>query len=386
MILEDVKLSHARRSEAKSPYFFRCRISKISTDNGFIQTPVRATTRTELIARSNVPIFKSIPIQIAIDFRQLDDLQVSEIMNNGKPAYDLLKLTKQFNDITKKAKLRFSVFQPSNSRLSNMSSEEKMKFADFQAEFYQRKLGTRLVTYPFLDLPISEYKSFIDERYDNQNEISVIHTLDMRKERRYLQEILDHLISKGYPLIVNLIYKNWQRTIPQHDLINSYFDNEKVAFFASQVEREEPESHSSNIHSVAFGGGFDLVSLLQVRGHSDKTQDLSLNKIRFFDPDSLGIDDIETILHSQNRDILKELRISETDLDFKYIRNMLSGFRGALIHPIKHRILYFLARCHEAVLSPIIFDLKRSMIENGEIAEHIVETKLRNAPMIQRRH
>lgn len=41
MILEDVKLQHTSESDPKSPYYFRNRIVKVTTDNGIFYTPAR---------------------------------------------------------------------------------------------------------------------------------------------------------------------------------------------------------------------------------------------------------------------------------------------------------------------------------------------------------
>ena len=85
---------------------------------------------------------------------------------------------------------------------------------------------------------------------------------------------------------------------------------------ACQVEREEHKSHSSNLHWVAFGAGLDLVSLMQVRGHSSIPK-LELNRIRFFDPTSLRIDDIENTINSR-RKITEELGLLPGDIDYGY--------------------------------------------------------------------
>jgi hypothetical protein len=152
---------------------------------------------------------------------------------------------------------------------------------------------------------------------------------------------------------------------------------------ACQVEREEPQSHSSNLHSVAFGAGLDLVSLMQVRGHSS-TPKLELNRIRFFDPTSLRIDDIENTINSR-RKITEELGLLPGDIDYGYLEKILKGHRGALVHPDKFDILYYLARTHEAILSPTIFDKKRQLIRDNEIGEYIETTSLREAPLIHTR-
>jgi hypothetical protein len=293
MALEDVRLVGVEQNGEKSPYYYRSRILSIATDKGTFSTPARVTTRSEYAARSGVPLSRTVPLQLGVNFRELSTSQVSGLMNERNSAEKMLGITKQFYDITRRAALKISVFQPSSSTLEQMSPAEKVRFADEQADFLQLRLGQDIITFPFLNLPISDYKEFINSRYGKDNDISTIFMLDMRIDRHQLKEILDFLILKEQPMIIGLIYREWEKTIPQHALITSYFDNERVAFFACQVSREEPESHSSNLHSIAFGGGFDLVSLMQVRGYSNN-QKLDLNKIRFLNPENLGIANIET--------------------------------------------------------------------------------------------
>lgn len=385
MIIENVKLRDLDRSETDKPPYYRSRIVDITTDKGTFSTPARPNTRTEYVARSETPLSECLPLDLAVDFRDLNDELVTGLLDDPKIGNELVALTNQFNDITRRTKFRFSVFQPSKTLLGNMEPKNRIKFADMQANYLQIKLGSNLVTYPFLNLPSNEYKEFIKSRYQNNSEFSTIFTLDLAMEPKHLQEILNYLINVGDPIIINIIYRDWQKTIPQHEIINSYFDREQVAFFACQVPREDLISHTSNLHAVAFGSGFDLVALNQSRGYSDN-EDLDLSKIKFFDPITLGINNIEDTLLDESRNVANEFQFTEDNFrDLAYVQKILTGFQGAKVHLLKYQILYYLARVHEAMTSPRIFDESRSRIKSKEILSYIEETNLRNVPLIKNR-
>lgn len=385
MRIEDVTVKARDQSGENSMLYYRSRVVEITTDKGTFTTPSRVVARTEYLARSGIPLYKNLPLDLAVDFRPLDNAQVDGLMNEGERAKKIVLLTKQFNDITANAIFRISIFQPSRKLLTAMSTPEKIRFADTQAEYLQIRLGTDLVTYPYLQLPISDYKSFIDSHTSTNGEFSTIFTLDMKMNMKDMKEVIDHIISKNQPTIIALIYEDWAETIPQHTLISSYFNQDKVAFFACQVEREQPESHTSNMHSVTFGGGFDLVALKQVRGYK-KNPVLDLNKIRFFDPQTLSINNIESTLENPNRNIVNELSLQDDNArDYNYLGMILRGYRGALVHPKKFQVLYYLGRVHEALTSYTVFRNNRERIEHTRMLEHINETNLRLAPIIRRR-
>jgi hypothetical protein len=381
MILEDVKLVDIEQNYNNSIYF-RSRIVKITTDQGSFLTPKKVVTRSEHIARSNVPLSKHLPLDTAIDFRLLENSSVQDILNNSNSSEKLLKLTKQFNNITNRAIFRLSIFQPPLNTLSSLINETKLRFANMQAEYFQEKLDNEIITFPFLNLGLSDYKEFINEKYNQKKDNSLIFVLDLQLEKKYLQALLEHLIFKEQPLIIILIYKDWQKAIPQYDLVHSYFEKEHVAFFMVQVEREDQISHTSNLHSLTFGGGFDLVSLMQSRGYSSNEK-LDLNKVRFFDPASLSINNIENILINSNRNIMEEFNLPKDNYnDYFYIKKILNGYRGALINKKKFEILYALARTHETITSYDIFEKSKEKIKMKELNEYIKLTDLKNAPII----
>ena len=383
MILEDVKLREQDQDDEKTPYYYRTRIVDITTDKGTFSTPTRVIARSEYLARSNLPLAKPLPTDLAIDFRNLSEKQTKGLLTEGKVAEKILRVTQQFNDISRRAIFRISVFQPPKTILGDWSSKQKIEFADTQANYLQKKLGTNLITFPYLALPTSEYIQFINARYRRDQDLSTIFTLDLSMDYNSLKEILEHLKAKKDPMIIALIYEEWQKTIPQHNLIASYFDNEKMAFFACQVEREELDSHTSNLHAVACGGGFDLVSLIQKRGYSDN-KNLDMTKINIYDPNTLSINNIEAVANDPSRDLVEEFDLNSYDYnDQPYLSSIVKGYKGAGIHPKKYQILYYLAKVHEAVTSPPRFDKERKMIKSKEFLQHISDTKLKEVPMIR---
>lgn len=387
MILEDVTLKEVDQNiEGDPAHYFRSRAIEITTDKGKFVTPIRVTTRSEYVARDGVPICKLLPLDLAVDFKEIDDAHTRGLMNEGKVGEKVLGLTRQFNDVTENAIFRASIFQPPFNILEEMSSDEKTRFADLQAEFLQLRLGTNLLTYPYLQLPVSEYLQFIDARYRRNEAMSTIFTLDMSMPYDDLKAVIDHIVSKKEPAIIALIYREWEKTIPQHSLISSYYRQEKLAFLACQVDRIEPETNTSNLHSVAFSGGFDMVCLGQRRGFGKADQKLDLNKIKFFNPTSLAIDNIDSTLRTPNRNIIRELDLpADNQEEIDYLQLILRGYRGGARHPEKFKKLLYLAKVHEAITSPKIFEKAREYVINKNTQEYIDQTNLKLVPMIRKR-
>ena len=126
-----------------------------------------------------------------------------------------------------------------------------------------------------------------------------------------------------------------------------------------------------------------LVALHQSRGGGGD-KDLSLNKIKFFDPKTLEINTIDNVMRNPTRDVVKEFNFSPHNFrDEEYVSMILKGYEGAQHHDKKHEILYYLARTHEAMLSPKIFAQTREKIAANEMELYIKDTVLRNMPMLR---
>lgn len=382
MIIEDVKLID-RIDVPKSAPFHHSRVFRIITENGAVYTPHKTTNRLEYNARSGVPLLKKLPSEITSDFKLLDSKSIDGFLNDGKKATHLINIVKQFNDITRRSVLRISIFQPTNDVLAGWTKNEKIKFAEIQAEFLQSRLGSNLITYPFLDLGISDYIEFIDSHHIRDENQSTIFTFDMGMDPTNLKKILDYMQSKDEPMIIALIHRPWANTIPQHIILNSYFNNEKMVFFGCQIDRKDRDSNTSNPHAVAIGANFDIVALKQSHGFSTN-KDLILNKINFFSPNSLLVDNIENTLNDPSRDIIREFQIPvDNYLDLIHLHRIIKGYKGAEVHPKKYQILFYLARAHEAMTSTPIFTRTVERIVQKNIIQHINDTNLRSVPMIR---
>ncbi len=382
MIIEGVKLLDYVEHPKTRPFHY-CRSLEIITDKGSVSTPYKTTNRLEFVARSGVPLLKALPYNITSDFKLLDSNTINMFLNtDGKANKRLLGIVKQFNAITKSSKLRISIFQPMDGVLASWSIKQKINFADTQAEYFQSKLNSELITYPFLNLPMHDYLRFIDKRYDGNEMQSTIFTLDMGMNPAYLEQILEHLKYKREPMIIALIHRKWNIATRQHMIVNSYFDNPKMVFMACQVERTDDDTgYASNTHLTTIGSNFDIVALKQAYGFPIN-QKLELNRIKFFAPETLRVDNLDTTFQQQ-RDLISELDLSNADvLDLEHLPQVIKGRNGAKIHPKKYQILFYLARVHETITSAAVFSKEREMIHEGKIKEHILNTSLQNTPMI----
>lgn len=383
MIIEDIRLIGSLNEVPQVPPYHYDRMLEITTDMGKVTTKHKTTNRSEYNARDRIPLLKVLPSEITSDFKLLDERHIQAIMGGTKDSSRIVDIVSQFNDVTSRSLLRFSIFQPTVNVLSNWGNSEKIEFANRQAQYLQYGLGSNLITYPYLGLPVSDYLDFIDSKYRSDENQSNVFTLDLGMEPANLKKILDHLASKQQPTIIAIIHKPWRRTIAQHAIINSYFGNDKIAFFACQVERIEYESGTSNTHAVAVGSNFDIIALKQSRGFT-REQKLELNRVMFYSPESLRIDNLTTTFADPNRNLVTEFDVPTDDyLDLIHLNNIIQGVNGASVHPKKYQIVFYLSRTHEAYTSPNRFERLRQHIINRDVIQHIQSTNLRNVPMIR---
>ena len=289
MVIEDIRI-HPDFDFDVNKNSGKPRCMQVITDHDTIETPTRITTNSEILAKSEVPLSMSMPMDICIAFRPLEQHVMSSFSTNTNTiCSDLIKKTHQFNNLTTRSKLRMSFFQPVEIALDKMNKPQKLNFARIQAEYLQRRLGYDVITYPYLKLSSSDYIDFIDNNYKRTFDTTTVFTLDMKMDESSFKKVLSHLLQKDEPKIIALIYRDWDKTVAQHDFIASKYENHNTIFMACQIEREDKYTHINKLHEVAHNS-FDFVALKQnSRGGKSK---LDPNKIRLLDPTSKSMKNI----------------------------------------------------------------------------------------------
>lgn len=385
MRLRDVKLKNPDQNDDNSPYYYRGKEIEIITDKGRFSTPTKLIARSEYNARNELPLSSVFTTDLAIDFKLFNTDQMTSFLKENGEITENIRNTRQFNQMTRRAIFKISIFQPFPKVLKNLSFEQKMKFAEIQADFLQLKLDTNLITYPYLNFGYSDYVRFIDKYYPKNNDITAIFTLDMAMPIETFKEILKHLIDKSGPKIIALIYQDWEDYPLQHYEINSYFDREDVAFIACQVDRELATANVSKLHSTQFDA-FDLIALKQSNSFPVEPK-IDLSKIKFLSKDTLEIDTMATIIDEQKRDLFDEFTIpSNNHNDQVQLRNLLDYYSDDLTDITKYNALFYLMKMHESMISPPEFDTSRHYIKNGETEEYIKQKKgLQRVAFIRKR-
>lgn len=367
MILEDVGMVARSRGDPDAPPGFGARIMRITTDAGSFETPARILSASEHRARSEVSISKALPHDLAIDFRPLRTGDAAGLVNDSRVADRLIRTARQFESCTRRATLRLTVFQPPASDLKGMSAEDKILFADAQADVLEKNLGAGIVVYPYLGLDARRYERFINDRYRRNQACMTLFTLDMGMAPAALEKILKKMADKNEPAIIPLIYKSPDRTVPQHRILARYLDSPRLALLACQVPRtvEIGGQAVSGPHAAAIVSGYDMVALRQYPPPRAAAKP-NLDKIAFFTTDTLQVEGIRRIMERGDRDLAGEFGLNENNgPDRKHIGEILGGFEGAGINRKKFRQLHCLARVHEAINSPPEFERMHEMIAAG---------------------
>ena len=374
-ILEDIRLKHVDSSETLSDLSYSNRILEIHTDRGKITTPARLTTNSEITARSQIPLSTSIPMDCCVSFKPLNSKFMTDFSTNvSGTCSSLIRSSIQFNDLTKRAVLRLSIFQPAMTALESMTTESKIRFAEIQAKYLQFLMGSNIVTYPYLKLPASDYINFIEKHDRMDEEVSAVFTLDMGMEEASFKKVIDYLLAKRRPALIALIYRNWKNYVGQYEHIASKSNENRVAFIACQVRREDNHTKLNKLHEMIHHS-FDLVALEQRQGGEPSEPDL--NKIRIFSPKRKSFDGVVDALEESGRDMAGELEIPPYNLgDQDLVRQMIEGYRGAGISPDKFQKWCHLAHFHELIASKREFLHAQNAIRIGETAEYIMQSNL----------
>ena len=82
---------------------------KITTSSGVFHIPARILTRSEHTARSDVPVSRALPPELAIDFRPLDRKGADDLAKDSRAAVNIIRGARQFDSCTRRAVLRVSV-------------------------------------------------------------------------------------------------------------------------------------------------------------------------------------------------------------------------------------------------------------------------------------
>ena len=376
MILEDVETIVPMRRGPAAPRGFGARVMKVTTSSGVFYTPARMLTRAEHMARSEAAISRALPPELAVDFRPLDQRGTRGLVEDSLAAERIIRSTRQFNSCTRRAALRVSVAQPPKISLQTMSAEERIRFADAQADMFLANLEAETVAYPYIGLGASDYMKFITRRSRRDGAYTTLFVLDMEMDAASLRKVLAHIQRDHLPAIVPLIHRDPDRTTVQHRVLARYMGDEKMAFAACQVPRigYARGQAVSGLHTASARHGYDMVALEQHRP-SPGERPLDLNRILFYSRSGLRIDTMRDTLARKGDGLLDEFYLNENnERDRAHIAGMLRTFDEAAADRQKFRKLAALSRVHEALNSPREFARMRDMVSNGLYGEYLSQT------------
>ena len=369
MILEDVAVEAMHVGGPLSPPGLRARAMSIVTSAGRVHTPARIISRSEHAARSEAAVSRALPHELAMDFRMLPLEDVAGLARNSAVARRLVRPARQFQSYTKRVVLSMSVYQPDQGALADLPAADRVEFADAQAEFLQKNLGAELLTYPYLDLPASDYIRFMAERQRRNESCTTLFVLDMAMPPDALEKVVEYMAGTRQPVILPLIYRDPSSAVSQHMIVSRCFDSPRMATIACHVPRVLPGTRASGLHAAYARSGYDMVALQQNRGRG--AHRLDLDKIRFFSRRTLEIDPVRHVLMDRGRKLVDEFYLNGFNgPDRLHIAGMLGGLEGAAPDRQGLARLFHLARMHEALNSPREFELVRDLILEGRIGEY----------------
>jgi hypothetical protein len=370
MRLIDVTRRESDESSENLPYYYQGRSIRIRTDRGEIVTPARMVSRSEYNARANVPLSMPPPLDLAVDFKTINSDQMRTFSTENKTVNDIKSKARKFTHITQKAKLRLQFFQPANTAIyvfKGMNAANRRNFIELQANHVQLGLGNKIITYPFLNLPFSQFKQYVD-KYFNDDPFSTVFLVDMKAKPKQFTKMIDYLVQKG-SRIIGLIHEDADVIPIQHQIIASnYANNENLCFIACQVKRKCLVEEASGLHPLQFSG-IDLVAPYQrpTGGESEP----NLAKVEFFVKNSLMFQGVYPAFEYGGTSIIDDFDMSASyQTDRAWLRDMIDGYTQAARDKFMFKELYNLSRIHECVSSNTEFGTSRRLIQSQESNEY----------------
>ena len=384
MILEDVEALIPPHYDPAAPPSFEARAVRIATSAGIVRTPDRALTRSEHTARSEVPLSRALPAGLAADFRLLDQKDTRGLVQDGRVAEGIIRSARQFNSCTRRAALRVAVVQPPQASLDAMTHEEKIRFADAQADIFRTNLDAEIIAYPYMGFGASDYIDFIARRSRRDGSCTAMFALDMQMSPPALDKVLGHLGSTRQPTIVPLRHRSPDRTVAQHLILARHLESPRMAFLACQVPRIDyiRGQAVSNLHTVSARYGYDMVALEQRRPAPSSPRALDLNRIVFYSRSGLRIDTVRDALAQRGAGLLGEFHLNRSnERDRRHVAYLLQTIDRAAADPSRFRKLVYLSRVHEALNSPREFARMRDMMTSRLLGEYLSQTVVGHAHM-----
>jgi hypothetical protein len=370
MRLIDVQVQRLDESSQNLPYYYRSRATRIRTDKGDVITPSRIISKSEYNARAGVPLSRPQPLDLAIDFKTINAKQMGTFLSTNDTIIDFKRTAKKFVHMTQKAKFRLLFFQPANTAINTfkgMNTQNRRNFIELQANHLQLGLGNEIITYPFLDLPFSQFKEYVD-RYFTNDPFSTIFLVDMRAPPKQFTKMLDYLIHKGSRLI-GLIHEDSDNIPIQHQIVaSSYANKENLSFIACQVKRKCLEQNASGLHPLQFSG-IDMVAPYQRPGGGDSKPNLS--KINFFVKNTLMFQGVRPTMEYNGTSIIEDLDIPFShEEDREWVRSMVDDYAAGAGDKLMFKELYNLSRLHECIASTNEFGTSRQLIRSQESSQY----------------
>ena len=390
MAIEDIEQAGAL-SGGGHPAEGAARTMRITTDGGRLETPARMVSHGEQVARSDIPMSRALPTELAIDFRVVHGGAAAALASGGdrgeEAASRLGRRIRMYRDITERALLRMSVIQPSAAALAGMSAPARVRFADAQAELLRDECGGGgggLVTYPYLGLGAGDYLRFIGERHERGGEGAALFVLDMGMDGATMEKILAYFRDWRGPVLVPIIYRGSGRSLEGRAAIGRYLGSPRMAFLACQVPREMPAGGGSvsGIHAACFQQGFDMAAPAQRSppppGRRMPPRMGAANvaaPARLFSPETWQIEPLADALASRGMRIVDEFLLNEHNgFDRRLITAMLGGRAAGGRSGAGRRSpgarrpppLRQLACVHEAISSSAEFGRMRAVISERE--------------------
>ncbi len=362
--------------------FFSARNMRVQLSSSHsIETPYRALSNSELIAKAQMPSEIALHSEVSGIHNDLSVNDVQQILNDNDVVKKKIRNLENYRQRMQHSSMIFSLLQPCKT------ARDQVLFTDKQREKYlEITIGMQmLANFDYICVPwvgFEDINSTINQfkKIENSCNRELIFFLDLKSKSGFLDEIskyLIELIDSDRIHAVGVVHHPIVDTLVSHvDLWNS-FKEKNAAIIVANVERSDLDyDRLSSIHLSEFIlGDIFLPRVMHPFGTKDGGEKgvqkkskpkIKLNeKFLFFDRTNLTVSPIGAIQNKSWADT-----IASTIPD-PHVRDVINNFSEAEIDREKFQVVSAISKVYEQIVSSKELEISKKFIKSGETDEYV---------------
>ncbi len=379
-----------RAVDHSSPYLYPSRTIEIRTSDGTFEGPVRAATFYEYHAKQKTPTAATLDSPALVNMKRLGSDQLRDLLSKNETYGKLLKAIETSSQNGQYASLKIAVLQPTRTPTEKEpAAMGLLREIRLREKFLrliitlQQEAKLSVITIPFLELPLDEYKTLILQLSRALKDAGAEPMFLLDLNYAAFGDMLKLLVEEVASSIIGLLYRPYREYPINYDLVSQYHDRD-VAFFMMNANRYDGGFDDiATMHYLPFFGN-DVYAVRVPSSFHAKANDPPvstdspesevtaqtvprLQQIRFLNRTNLKVKPLMPQLPSDS--ILADIEYQDQDL----VAKMLANRNDVNANIRNYLALHYFSKVHELKTSLLEFGRLREFIEEGSTKEYILD-------------